>query len=240
MGVSSKIQQQIEGFSEGRTFGYAQLNVERQEFMAAAKALERMRSKGTIRRLSPGLFYKPVQSVFGELLPAEDQILHAYLFDKGKRIAYLTGTALYNQLGLTTQIPATMRIASQQKRIAISIGTIQAKAVKSYVAVTDENYQLLGLLDALKDFNAIPDLDKASAIDILKNNILDLKPEQTRLLIACALAYPPRVRSFLGALLELTMPELDISKLKNSLNPLSVFHFGLNDLIATAGQWKLK
>ena len=43
----------------------------------------------------------------------------AYLFENKNRIAYITGTLLYNQLGLTTQIPAVIKIASQ-KRIYIN------------------------------------------------------------------------------------------------------------------------
>src|SRR5690606_17909009 len=105
MGVTQNIQNQISKLVDGNTFKYDQLTIEPQEFSAAAKAIERLIAKGVIKRVSPGVFYKPKKTVFGELKPNEEEILKPYLFEKGKRIAYITGTLLYNRLGLTTQVP---------------------------------------------------------------------------------------------------------------------------------------
>src|SRR5690606_6304205 len=157
MGVTQKIQKQISKLAEGTTFKYEQLSVEPQEFIAAAKAIERLITKGVIRRISTGVFYKPKKTVFGELKPNEEELLKPYLFEKGKRIAYITGTSLYNRLSLTTQIPKSIKIASRNKRITVSNGNVKASPVKSYVDVTDKNFYLLELLDALKDFKKIPD-----------------------------------------------------------------------------------
>ncbi len=66
------------------------------------------RKKEKIKRLSKGIFYKPEQSVFGELKPSDVEVINTYLFQNGKRIAYLTGTYLYNQMNLTTQVTQYM------------------------------------------------------------------------------------------------------------------------------------
>lgn len=241
MGVTQNIQKQIGKLAAGTTFKYEQLGIAPTEFSATAKAIERLIAKGVIKRVSTGVFYKPKKTVFGELKPNEEEILKPYLFEKGKRIAYITGTSLYNRLNLTTQISTRIKIACRDKRISVSNGNVKASPVKSYVDVTDKNFYLLELLDALKDFKKIPDLDKNSAIKILSNKLKELNPTETKLLIKCGLAYPPRVRSFLGALLENIKTESDLTALKTSLNPLSEYEYGIDEnRIPTAGNWNLK
>jgi len=240
MGVTQKIQKQISKLAEGTTFKYEQFSVEPQEFGAAAKAIERLIAKGVIKRVSTGVFYKPKKTVFGELKPNEEEILKPYLFDKGKRIAYITGTSLYNRMGLTTQIPKNIKISSRVKRITVAYGNIKATPVKSYVDVTDNNFYLLELLDALKDFKQIPDLDKSSAVKILSKKFKELNPIETKLLIKCSLAYPPRVRGFLGALLESIKTSADLTELKRSLNPLSEYDFNIESVLSTAKNWNVK
>lgn len=241
MGVTQNIQKKISKLAEGTTFKYEQLAIEPQEFIAAAKAIERLIAKGIIKRISTGVFYKPKKTVFGELKPKEEEILKPYLFEKGKRIAYITGISLYNRLSLTTQIPKSIKIASRDKRITISNDHIKATPVKSYVDVTDNNFYLLELLDALKDFKQIPDLDKNSAIKILSKKLNKLNPTETKLLIKCGLAYPPRVRSFLGALLENIKTESDLTALKKSLNPLSEYEYNISKKqLPTAQNWNIK
>jgi len=241
MGVTQNIQKQISKLAEGTTFKYEQLAIEPQEFSAAAKAIERLIAKGIIKRVSTGVFYKPKKTVFGELKPNEEEILKPYLFEKGKRIAYITGTSLYNRLGLTTQIPKSIKIASRDKRITVSNGSVKATPVKSYVDVNDKNFYLLELLDTLKDFKKIPDLDKNSAIKILSTKLKALNPTETKQLVKCSLTYPPRVRGILGALLENIKVPTDLTALKKSLNPLSEYEYGIDKkLLPTVENWNVK
>ncbi len=240
MKVAEKIENKINRMPDGTTFKYQQLNISATEYSAAAKAIERLIKKGKIKRITTGVFYKPRESVFGKLLPPETEIIKPYLYDQGKRIAYITGTALYNNMGLTTQIPNIIKIASRSKRIYINSGSIKAMPVKSYIDVTDDNYYLLEILDALKDFTKIPDLDKRSGILFLLNKLKELLQNEVNSLIKYALKYPPRVKAFLGALLnKITGKENNI--LKQSLNPLTTYDLGINKkLLSTAPTWNIK
>ena len=241
MNIAKKIKGKIKTIETGNTFTYKDLDIEKKEYSAASKTIERLIKKGIIKRISMGIFYKPKQTVFGELKPDEEKIITPYLFKNGKRIAYITGLLLYNKMGLTTQIPKEINIASNKKRIYISKGNIKASAVKSYVEVTDENYKLLELLDALKDFKKIPDLDKKSAITILTKKILELNNKQKKELIEIALEYPPRVRAFLGALLENIDNNINIKSLDDSLNPLSEYKLGITKkILPTIEKWNIK
>ncbi|PLX01938.1 MAG: hypothetical protein C0594_12435 [Marinilabiliales bacterium] len=230
----------IENIPEGTTFGYSDLNIDKSNYVAAAKAIERLIVAKKIKKLSKGVFYKPEQSVFGELKPSDEELLKNYLYQDNKRIAYLTGTFLYNRMGLTTQVPAQFVIACNLKRIYINTQKIKAKPVKSYVDVTEENYELLGFLDALKDWKKIPDLDKTSGIGILLSYLTSMNKEQRDLLVTLALKYPPRVIAFLGALFEEKGFVDKISELKAKLNPLSTYNFGIKPVdLPTIKNWNI-
>jgi predicted transcriptional regulator of viral defense system len=207
--------------------------------LTAAKALERFQKEGLIKRVSKGVFYKPKLTVFGELEPEYNELLQAYLFENGKRIAYITGTSLYNQLGLTTQMAFKIKIASRKKRIYINRGALKAGAAKSYAEITESNYKILGLLDAFKDIKKIPDCSIAQAVRRLQSIVQSLDERQTDEIVKYALVYPPRVRALVGAILEsLGKKNQRLDKLKNSLNPLSTFELGIKEQeLPTKSNW---
>ncbi len=241
MTVAGRIRKRIKSIPERIPFGYAQLDIEPGSFFTAAKALERLQKQGIIKKASKGVFYKPKRSIFGELGLDYDALLNSYLFENGKRIGYVTGTTIYNELNLTTQIPNVTQIATGTKNgRRIKTTGFRVKIVKPNTEITEENYQLLSLLDALKDFKKIPDLDKKSGITILSNKLKGLNAVQTNLLIKCALEYPPRVRAFTGALLENADTSVNSSLLKKSLNPLSEYNYGIESILSTAKTWNIK
>ena len=51
MKVAEQIRKTIESIPESEPFGYADLGIEPANFVTAAKALERMQKKGTIKNL---------------------------------------------------------------------------------------------------------------------------------------------------------------------------------------------
>ena len=240
MTLKSQILKKIEKIPEGKIFGYADLDIAKEDYQAAAKALERIQSQGVIRKVSKGVFYKPEQSVFGELKPDYSELLNPYLYENGKRIAYETGFSLYNRMGLTTQVAFRIKIASRSKRISINRGVLKADAVKSYADVTENNYELLGLLDAIKDCKRIPDCSVSQAIKVLLGKIKILNEKQIVEMIKYSMLYPPRVRALLGAMLEYLYIELNTEKLKQSLNPFSKIKLGLKETeLPTIKNWNI-
>jgi hypothetical protein len=241
MTLASQIQTKIKKLPEGKSFGYADLGIAREDFQTAAKAIERLRTKGIIKKLSKGVFYKPEQTVFGELLPDYSEQLRPYLYENGKRIAYETGNSLYNQMGLTTQMAFRIKIASRSKRISINRGSLKADAVKSYAEVTEANYELLGFLDAIKDIKRIPDCSVSQAVKILSGKIKNLNEKQISNLEKYALLYPTRVRALTGAMLESLKIRADTAKLKQSLNPLTKVKLGLKETdLPNINDWNIE
>ncbi len=241
MKLAEQIRNKILALPEESTFGYAELCIAKEDYQTAAKALERLQKKETIKKISKGVFYKPKQTIFGEIKPDYNEQLKPFLFKNGKRIAYVTGTSLYNQLGLTTQMAFRIKIASRSNRISINRGALKASAAKSYVEVTDDNYQLLGFLDAIKDIKMIPDAEVKTSVKILVGKIKNLSEKQIKEMLKYALLYPPRVRALLGAILENFDSSINTKTLKESLNPLTKFALGLKKIdLPTITNWNIK
>lgn len=241
MKVAEKIEKQIEKMQDGTTFKYQVLAIAPEEYSAAAKAIERLIKKGLISRASTGLFYKPKKTAFGNLKPKEEELLKPYLFDGQARVAYITGTALFNRMGLTTQVPKNIRVASRSKRIFTKVGSIQVKPVKSYVDVTNDNYYLMELLDVLKDFKTIPDTEKSQVIKFMLQKFKELSKKEKDSLVELAIKYPPRVRAFTGALLNEIDPGKPAEELKKSINPLTIYEFGIsNKLLSNIEYWNIR
>lgn len=241
MTLAAQIRNRIKKLPEGKSFGYADLGIAKEDYQTAAKALERLQAKGIIKKISKGVFYKPEQTVFGELKPDYSEQLRPYLFENGKRIAYETGYSLYNQMGLTTQMAFRIKIASRSKRISINRGVLKAGAIKSYAEVTEANYELLGFLDAIKDIKRIPDCSVRQAVKVLNGKINKLNEKQIAELIKYALLYPPRVRALVGAMLENLNIIGNTIKLKESLNPLTKIKLGLKETdLSTIKNWNIE
>lgn len=242
MTLTAKIRDKISKFPEGKTFRYEDLCINKSEFLTAAKAMERMQKSGVIKKVSKGVFYKSEKSIFGELKPDYSELLRPYLFENGKRVAYETGTSLYRRIGLTTQMTFRIKIASRSKRITITRGLLKVDSVKSYADVDDNNYEILGLLDAVKDIKRIPDCTVDQAVRRLSVIIKNLSTKQSEELIEYALLYPARVRALLGAVLENNNYEFARWKvLKETLNPFTIIKLGINETeLPTIVNWNIK
>ena len=241
MKLTQQIRNKIKELPEGKTFGYADLDIAGEDYQTAAKVMERLQAKGMVRKISKGVFYKPEQTVFGELKPDYNEQLRPYLYENGKRIAYETGFSLYNRLGLTTQMAFRIKIASRSKRISINRGALKADAVKSYAEVTENNYELLGFLDAIKDIKRIPDCTVSQAVKVLSGKINKLNEKKIAELIKYALLYPPRVRALVGAMLENLKIKANTTKLKESQNPLTKIKLGLKETdLSTIKNWNIE
>jgi len=226
--ISSTIKQRIEQFEPGQVFDYGDIPVYQEAPSAVVKAMSRLLKKGEIKRLSKGLFYKPKQGIFGELKPSDSELLKTILYKGGRLRGYITGTALYNQLGLTTQLPRTITVAIQGGRQEKNFGTLRAKLVKSRAPVKAADVMLLQYLDVLRDINDIPG---ANANEILvrmakRFSRLDDKQVKRAKTLACHF-YTAKVAALTGLLLEYTGKDTTC-RLKKSLNPLTRFKIGLD------------
>jgi hypothetical protein len=108
------------------------------------------------------------------------------------------------------------------------------------VSFSDEDIPLLQLLDALRDIKTIPDANPNDSFKILKQRIADLSKVKKERLISLALSFNPATRALLGALVEFYFKGINVSKLKDSINRLSVFEPEVSaELLPNRHSWNI-
>lgn len=112
---------------------------------AIQKALERLTNKEVIRRVSRGIFVRPVLSEYvGEVMPtAEDVAQGIAKRDKIKIVP--TGSHALNKLGLSTQIPLKLVYLTDGSPREIQIGKRTIKLKKT----TPKNLMAKGKISSL-------------------------------------------------------------------------------------------
>lgn len=228
MSISATVKESIKRFSPGQVFGCRDIPVYREAPSAVVKALSRLVKDREIKRLSKGRFYKPKRGIFGELKPSDSELLRTILYKDGRLRGYITGMALYNQLGLTTQLPRTITVAVEGGRQEKDFGTLRAKLVKSRAPVKASDVMLLQYLDVLWGINEIPDADTNEALASMAKRFSRLSDRQVKRTKSLARNYyTAKVAALTGLLLEYTGKDNALS-LKKSLNPLTRFKIGLD------------
>lgn len=228
MSISAAVKQRVQQFSPGQVFGYGDIPVYQDTPSAVVKAMGRLLKEGEIKRLSKGRFYTPKQGIFGELKPSDSELLKTILYKGGQLRGYITGTALYNQLGLTTQLPRTIMVAVEGGRQEKDFGTLRTRLVKSRAPVKASDVMVLQYLDVLRDINDIPDADTNETLLRMAKRFSELDEKQVNRAKTLALKYyTAKVAALTGLLLEYTGKD-DALSLKRSLNPLTRFKIGLD------------
>lgn len=210
------------------TFGQAAVT----NRQALAKALSRLVAQGEIATLSRGKFYKPEKSEYGDLPLSEDEQLRGAL-----RGGYISGAEAFNRLGISTQIPAEVVIATRGSTYRTKIGNIKIRYVKASAAVVPEKTELVMILDALKQVKKIQDASPQRVINVVKSRIENLSSNDISNLAQIGMSYPPRTRALLGAILESIGLSVPRDMLKNSLNPLTRYSIGTDDALPNLKNW---
>jgi hypothetical protein len=206
-------------------------------FTAVAQTLSRLARQGVIQRLGKGLYYRPRLTAFGASLPNSAQIRDLTI--RRKKV-FPAGVAAANLLGLTTQNPARIELAtngSSLPRLIVGKETvIHTRRPDSWRTLSETE---AALLDVLRNRGAFSEL----APDELVGKLLVHVGEKGRLerLLKVAPSEPPRVRALLGAIgQQLGQSERRLAELRKSLNPLSRFDFGNLIALTHAKEWQAK
>lgn len=204
---------------------------------AVAQVLSRLARAGMIERLSKGTYYRARETPFGRSRPNPAAIQR--LMPKGKPM-FASGTSAANLLGFSAQ-------AAKRREVSTSALSLPRKLLGSGTRVHTRRPEAWARLSETE----------AALLDFLRNagRTSELPPEETvrrtislldkrgcfRRLLAVAYTEPPRLRAVLGALgEELGRPAAELKGLRQSLNPLSRFEFGVFVALPTANAWQAK
>ena len=102
--IADQIKERLKSVPDGVVLTLKDFNVAPQYEIALVKSLSRLVAKGELEKISKGRYYKPRKTMFGTLKPAPSEIAKDFLEKEGQLIGYITGTAAFAMMGLTTQI----------------------------------------------------------------------------------------------------------------------------------------
>ncbi|MDE0061594.1 MAG: DUF6088 family protein [Gammaproteobacteria bacterium] len=228
MSIAAQVYESVMRLEPGRIFGCSDMPGYRDAPLAVVRALGRLADKNKLKRLAKGRYYVPKEGMLGFLKPADSELVRNSIYRNGRLIGYVTGVALYNRLGLTTQTPKTVTVAINGARQQKDYGTIRIKLVPSRAPVRRSDVPLLQYLDALRDLKKIPDAYPTEALELIAGRLSSLTNGQIESLQRLALKYyNAATRAVLGLILSRIGQTLDPA-LQGSLNPLTRYDIGLD------------
>jgi hypothetical protein len=201
---------------------------------AVSQALSRLQRRGELIRIRKGLYYRPRRTVLGRSQPSRSAVARQSM----KHATHPAGVTAANLLGLSTQNPAVAQYAtvasdppSHLKGMRLSV-----RRPRSREGLTEiEGAVLETLRERAKHSELEPEATKERLIAVIQRQ--GLFPR----LAAAGLAEPPRVRAMLGAIgQEIDADPALIVTLRESLNRLSRFDFGVLQSLRYAGEWQAK
>ena len=204
---------------------------------AVAQALSRLARQGQLRRLGKGLYYRSRQTAFGPSLPNPAAIRALPVPQKA---VFPAGLAAANLLGFTTQNPAQVELAtdglSLPRLIVGKEAVIHTRRPAAWRSLSQTD---AALLDFLRNRGEGSELAPEETVQKLLGYLSE--PGRFERLLTVAASEPPRVRAMLGAIgQQIGQPGSKLARLRESLNPLSRFDFGILATLAHAREWQAK
>ena len=228
MSIAASVNKIIDRTPTGRIFGYEVFPQYRDSPGAVVRAVNRGVETERLQRVERGRFYKPRKGALGDVPVSDEERLRDALYRNGRRVGYVTGAALYNRLGLTTQMPKTVAVAVNRATQIKDLGTIRLKLLSRRAPISASTVPLLEILDILRDARKVPGANVERVIQEMAKRLTELKPAELKKLQRFALDYyNPGTRALLGTLLSRCQNEV-LPALKVSLNPTTRFDMGID------------
>ena len=207
--------------------------------LATSVAMKRIMDSSMVsdvRCYQKGIYYRTAMTPFGEMgINREKLIAKKYLLpDKG----YVTGWHLLYQMGLTTQITQELLIGTNKYRRPLMRNGYKVRFLKQDNVITEENVELLRLLDAIRLIREIPAVTPDEACKTLMGLIQMLTDERRSEMALLALKYTNYVRALVGAMFE----QIGVAApmLRGSLNWTSSYEIPVSErALPTKRNWRI-
>lgn len=237
--IREQMKQTIASLPEGKVITASYFDVPRQYRATVVKALNQFEYNGTLKRMSKGHYYKPIQSMFGmDLRPMEEEIVKDFLVQDGRTVGYITGTRAFASMGLTTQISSAIVIGTNVSRRPICRGDCEISFVLQPNPIVAEDIPLFRYLDALKFVKEVPASTPSETVEGVRAWVEYVSKRVKKRFFKLAFAYQPYVRAQVGAIFEsLGLPAEELQK---TLNPVSRYKLCINaESLPTIKNWNI-
>lgn len=141
------------------------------------RLIDKAEKNGEIVNFDTGVYFIPTKSIMGfSTITAEDVVNKKYIGYKGDIYGVYSGLNLQNMFSVTTQMPNTIEIVSNNESTRRRIITVDGRRVilrKSRCKIDRTNaraYTVLQLFSEMKGTDEIDDRAKASIITYMRKN----------------------------------------------------------------------
>ena len=238
MTIANKIKLRLEQFEPGEVFTIQYFGIVNRDQPTLVRYLNRQVAQKKLIRLSKGHYFKPRNTRFGQLSPRLEEVIKDFFVKNNKIIGYISGTAAFAKLGLTTQISSNILIGSSVYRRPTERATYKISFFLQRNPITESTIPLLQLLDAVRYFRKIPATTPNEAISCISDIIRKQTEDERKKLLELALSYPNYVRALVGAILEnIAQP---FKMLKQSLNGVTMYKLNISEtVLPTKRNWNI-
>ena len=141
---------------------------------ALRQYFKRMLKSGDLALFDTGIYYLPkVQRLLKKsYLDPMKVIIRKYIQSTTETYGYFAGATFANQIGLTTQMPATLEIVTSKestKGRTVTVGSQTVRLKRPVTTITSENAGLLQFLDAVSQAENYSELSDSDTGILLKN-----------------------------------------------------------------------
>lgn len=141
---------------------------------ALRQYFKRMLKSGDLARFDTGIYYLPKASrlLKKSYLDPMKVIIRKYIQSTTETYGYFAGATFANQIGLTTQMPATLEIVTSKestKGRTVTVGSQAVRLKRPVTTITSENAGLLQFLDAVSQAEKYSELSNSDTGILLKN-----------------------------------------------------------------------
>ena len=139
---------------------------------AVRQSVKRLVAYGFLERYDSGIYYIPKSGgLLGKsYLDPSVVIMRKYVENNSNKYGYITGLSFANQLGLTTQMPAVIEIVTNREATngrTLMVGNQKVRVKKSAIPVSEDNAELLQLLDSVGQAEKYTELTIEETVDVL-------------------------------------------------------------------------
>lgn len=164
---SKQVENTIMQFEIGKLIVASLLHLEQLSNIPALafyKSLERLVTRGELLRVSKGIYSRPKKTRFGSIGSSEEEIINHYTNNKN---GVIVGYRLFNNIGLTTQVPKKTKIYSTQiKENQKKIGNISISRLN--VKLEESAIKQIEALEVLENYQKIEDINYSSFVAYTK------------------------------------------------------------------------
>ena len=148
------------------------LKIEELSENAVRQSVKRLVANGFLERFDKGIYYIPKQDgLLGKsYLDPLLVIMRKYVRNESETYGYVNGMTFANQIGLTTQMPAIIEIVTNREATngrTVTVGNQKVRIKKAAVTVSDNNADMLQLLDCVGQAEKYTELSMEETIEIM-------------------------------------------------------------------------